>query len=240
MGGVVGVGGNCTLPRVNLEQHVEEDDTKGPDVGLGRGVRGERCVKELRAHVLLGADSNITGKGIRGGEAKVRDLDVAVGEEEVLGLEITVKDASGVTVLQANEGLEEEGFGAVWGQLANLANEVKQVTVLAELKHQEEVVRGVHGLEEIAHVRVRSELAVEGELEPLDGFLLRGQAVLEEALDGDEHLSALMLPTEHGPVGAHGEHLGQDIAAHLVLDHRLKHFLQLDLIRRHSLQYATS
>jgi hypothetical protein len=85
-------------------------------------------------------------------------------------------------------------------------------------------------------VRVRAKLVVEGELQALDLRLLLGQSVLEEALDGDEHLRFLMLPAEHRAKGAHGQHRGEHVAPNLLATHRVKEVTQFRFLRVHFFQ----
>lgn len=88
------------MPRGRENIHVDQDDTKGPDVGGSRAVSGRTVVSTLEAHVWGTSTVHVRTLCIGRRKAEIGQLDddaaFPVGEtvrdDKVLRFDITVKD----------------------------------------------------------------------------------------------------------------------------------------------------
>jgi hypothetical protein len=92
-------------PRIVMVQHIDQNDTKGPNIGRSGLVCWGTVVPTLKAHVRSTSTVHVRTLCFRGGKAKIRQLDdnttLSVDEtvcnDEIFRFDVTVIDALLVT-----------------------------------------------------------------------------------------------------------------------------------------------
>ena len=142
---VVGVGGGGLLEGRVACVHDEQNHSRGENVNALTLIF---LVGDLRGHVSLSAQLGPEHSGAvlaleQAGEAEIRDLeDEEVGEEQVLGLDVAVRVALLVHVVQPVHHLVEVGPRHLLRELAGLGHEIKQLSAADELQHDGEAGGG--------------------------------------------------------------------------------------------------
>jgi len=203
------------LEGVVAAEEDKQEDAKGPHVGPVV-VAGHRLAEDLRGGVLERPAGlhDLLARSDDGGEAKVGEEDVAgdaivaVGEEDVLGLDVAVDDAPGVEVVKGLEEVAGHDEADSLGELA-LLDQPEQLPTLGELEDQLPLGGRLEGLLESEN-GVVVESGVDGDLLP-ELRLVGGVLGLGDPLDGESH-----------PVGPPGgqenpaEVAGAELAVNLV------------------------
>jgi len=133
-----------------------EQDPAGPDVDLGPLV-GATLPEELRSRVVWGAAGSRQqlARNSTCRQTEVRDLDVqAVIQEEVFGLQVSVRDPSAMAVPDACDELLKEPPGLVLLKPALLHDVVEDVPSGDKLQNHDDVVLHLYDLLQFHHMSV--------------------------------------------------------------------------------------
>jgi len=138
----------------------EEDDAAGPRVGLGPvvGLAAEHLGRRVCRGAAGRVEAAVVAERVRErGEAEVGDLEVAVAvEEDVLRLDVAVRDAARVAVGERGDELHEDAARGVLGEAAPRERGEPGQQVPARRELHDEVDLGARGehLVEAEHVGV--------------------------------------------------------------------------------------
>jgi len=149
-----------------LGDHDEQDNAEGEQIDLLAIVRFA-CV-DLRRHVVMRAKPGVQETGSvsachRASEPEVRNLEVEVLiQEEILRLQVSVRNARSVAVVEAVQRLLEVVTGNGLFERSRVSDEVEHLAVAGDAEHDEVdlplafgvLVHGLSGLDLFKNVGV--------------------------------------------------------------------------------------
>lgn len=127
-----------------LGDHDEKDDGSGEQVD--RSTQIWLLLVDLRSHVVWSTQLGVKEFGSIssvnwGSKSKVRNLDIVLTDQDILGLQISVGNTIEVAVIKTTEELLEIESSDSFREFTTLGNVVEQLTAVGDLKN--DVVDGL-------------------------------------------------------------------------------------------------
>ena len=164
-------------------------------------------------HVERRSTSEIRSYWVRRGKSKVRQLDgmAAIGNQDILGLEVPVVDSNGVAVRNGIQDLEKGILDqSIITNIETLLGDAREeITLGAVLQNDIGAILRVHNLNQRDHVGVTAGFVVELDLSLLEASLPRVESELVQGLDRILPSGKDILSGVYYAIRTHSENAGQ-------------------------------
>lgn len=198
--------------RDSSTEHCVEDNSSAPDVCL------EACVALLTKNLggNVGGGAALLVHDVAGfdqlAHSEVCNFDVSLAiEEDVIELDVSVKNPLAMNVAQAFNDLSEDDLGADLVQLLSLSDVVEQVATGAELHAEQHVALGLEGLVQLDDALVSQSEEDAYFVHDFGFLLLVGHVLLVDALEGNELPAELVHAQADLSEGSSAQHLTSSV-----------------------------
>ncbi|KAK6724067.1 hypothetical protein SNK04_002908 [Fusarium graminearum] len=159
-----GVGLSGGGKRVAGEEDVEQADSDGPDVRLGRRVTGAGRIELFRGHVTVAANGHLIRPLLGSCQTKITKLHGTVrSEENVLGLDIAMVDTLEVHVVNGIDELKHELADMLClERTVTLSDCFVEITLTTKLENEVDMRFGLERVNKVDDVLVSSKATVQG------------------------------------------------------------------------------